>query len=971
VHKCQELNTPKQNSILMKNSFLIFGLLFMFKFAVGQVMITDFLYKDGDKSSSPSNFVEFNQKMFLEATTESFGREIWVTEGNVNEAIILKDINPGKNSGIHAFSESSVIINNTLYFIANDGNSIGEIWKTDGTAEGTQKVTNFLNSNISRLTLIGEHFYFLIKKNDLLQVWISDGSYTGTRIVKDNLPIWNSITFQGKCNNTFIFTFQPYGSNSCKVWRSDGTSDGTYPITMEISGNGAGSIGSSALSQYIEFNNELYFVSRDYLHKTDGTLDNTVIITSLYSAETGFITFADVIEANEKLYFSFFKVDNYHLFIWESDGTESGSNKIYDESGNRYFTTSNLLGMEDALIFCGVNNTGGTSLLNLSLTDYSVSHIKELQDSIEKPFIFSRDYDLCKIQKINENKIFCSSPIDSYQRKGWFSELTEETTINIENLDNVINIFRFNGSLYFSKNTDLEGYELWKSDGTEDNIFLLDNINKSKYGMSNKPLISLNSDLIFTANNGVIGDEMWKYNGTTTLLKDIREGPSGSFSDSFIEFDNHIFFVSNDSIHGIELWKTNGTQSGTKIAHDIIEGAERSYPRLLRLHKGILYFIVYKDNHYHLCKSNGSDFELIKDLGENAYGVAYRVLEMISSGDFLYFITTGSGQDLWISDGTESGTSKLKDFYSCNNLTDVNGKLFFISTETFNGNDELWITEGSESNTKLVKVIGDGYSSKPKDLINFNGVLFFTAFTNECGRELWKSDGSDAGTIQIVDLNPGSQNSFVNANFCITDNTMYFSANNGEKGFELWKTDGSEHGTVLVKDINSGVEGSFPNQLVAINNLIYFEACNTEYGAELWKSDGTELGTLMVSDIQPGNLSSSPSNIISIDNDVFFIAEATDNGRQIWKVPFNTIISIPVIFSETDLKVYPNPCVDFVNFNSVLRLENICIYNLHGQLIGIEQPGNNSINISHLPSGLYILRFNFEGKALSRLIIKK
>lgn len=954
----------------MKNALSTLGLLLIFQFANGQEIITDFLYKDGDKSSSPSDFIEFNQKLYFEATSESTGREIWISNGNENESYLLKDINPGNNNGIQtSFSEASVIINNTLYFIAKDRVSNGEIWKTDGTTEGTEKVTNFLNFNISKLTLIDEHFYFLTKNNDSLQVWISDGSEEGTKIVKENLPIWDTPTFQGKCNNTFIFTFQPYGTNDSRVWRSDGTLAGTYPITEEIDGNGAGPGGTSALTQYIEFNNELYFVSRRYLHKTDGTLANTVQITTLQSAATRLVDFADVIEVDGKLYFSFFEADFNRLAIWESDGTASGSNKIYDKFGSRYFMTSNLIGKDGSLIFCGVNNTGGTALIDLSLADYSINYIKELQESIETPFIFIEKFDVCFLRKINENKIFCSSPAGNYQRKGWVSSLTEETTNNYEALDNVSSIFNFEGSIFFSNIAESKGYELWKSDPNQEDFFLLDNINKSKYGLNNKPLSSINSKLIFTANDGTIGDEIWNYNGTIGLLKDIRQGSSSSSSTSFVDYNNDIYFVANDSIHGYELWKTDGTETGTEIVHDIIEGPTSSSPKFLTLHQGKLFFVVYKDNHYHLCKSDGTNMEFIKDLGENDFGVAFRVEEIKSSGDYLYFVTAAAGEDLWISDGTEAGTYKIKDFYSCNNLTDVNGKLFCTAYELYKGETELWNTDGTE--TKLVKDIGQGYSSAPKDLINFDGLLFFTATTEENGRELWKSDGTEEGTIQVVDISTGTQSSFLSANFYILNNTLYFSSMDNEHGLELWKTDGSEIGTEMVKDINSGLEGSFPTQLMAINDLIYFQAYTIEHGIELWKTDGTESGTLLVADIFPGHFSSSPAHIAAVNNDVFFIAETTDKGRQIWKIAYNTINSIPEAFSETEIAVYPNPCVDFINFKTDSRLEEVAIYNSNGQLISIEQTMNNRLNISQLPPGLYIMRFDTADQTISKKIIKK
>ena len=55
-----------------------------------------------------------------------------------------------------------------------------------------------------------------------------------------------------------------------------------------------------------------------------------------------------------------------------------GTNKIYDEYSDRYFVTFNLIGIDDNLIFCGVNDTGGSSLVKLNLIDYSTTHLKEL-----------------------------------------------------------------------------------------------------------------------------------------------------------------------------------------------------------------------------------------------------------------------------------------------------------------------------------------------------------------------------------------------------------------------------------------------------------------------------------------------------------------------------------------------------------------------------------------------------------------
>lgn len=940
---------------------LILGILVFNKYTNGQEMITDFVSGDTDKGSSPSGFVEFREMMFFQAITEGYGREIWVTNGNENEVFILKDIYPGSNSGIQTLlSKSSVILNNTLYFIANDGTSNGEIWKTDGTTEGTEKMTDFLNSGISELTLVGSNFYFLIKSSDSLQVWISDGSKAGTKIVRKDLPISNSPSFQGKCNNTFIFTFQSFGSTFySRVWRSDGTASGTYPITGEIDGNGAGLGGTPALSHYIEYNNELYFLSRENLFKTDGTLENTVIG---FNPLGGYlIEYGDAVVANSKLYFSFFNMYDNRLLIWEYDVTESADQIIYDKSGDRYFMPSNLLANDNALIFCGVNNDGGTSLIKLNLNDHSLNYIKELEDTPRTPFIFIEYIDACDIQFIGENKVFCSVPDENYYLNGWISGLSEESTINFQNLLNVENMFSFEDSYYYSCNyNEMEGSELWKYNGAGENFYMVDNINKSRYGLRNQQLINLNSDLIFAANDGITGEEIWKYNQGSTLLKDIRKGYAGSYCNYLTRFDNNIFFNSNDSIHGFELWKTNGTETGTMIFYDLLEGTGSSNPENMTIHNGNLYFIAKIDGHDQLFKCDGNNIEMIKDLGQEL------VKEMCSSADYLYLATWFG---LWISDGTSQGSYLLKDFGICRNLTDVDGKLYFVASESWGGDEELWSTDGTESGTRLVKDICVEQSSQPDHLICYNGELVFTSNTAENGREIWKSDGTENGTKQMVDITPGTKSSLQNPNFCIANNILFFVASEGENGFELWKTDGTESGTTLVKDINPGIEGSFPNALVSIKDLLYFQAYDAEHGSELWKSDGTESGTVMVADILPGVLSSLPTNICLIDNDVLFIAESADKGRQIWKMPYNSISSSNESLEKPELTIFPNPCFDLIHFNA--KVEKICIYSSLGNLINVIKPENSPIDISELPSGLYLMKFKIDGIEINKKIIKK
>jgi trimeric autotransporter adhesin len=136
-----------------------------------------------------------------------------------------------------------------------------------------------------------------------------------------------------------------------------------------------------------------------------------------------------------------------------------------------------------------------------------------------------------------------------------------------------------------------------------------------------------------------------------------------------------------------------------------------------------------------------------------------------------------------------------------------------------------------------------------------NGALVFSADDGVNGRELWRSDGTEAGTVQVADIRAGALNGFPDA-MAVAGSIVLLSADNGSIGREVWKSDGTAAGTMLVKDINLGAGSGFPqfgvSAILNLNGSIYFVADDGANGTELWKSDGTESGTVRVKDIRAG-----------------------------------------------------------------------------------------------------------------------
>ena len=239
------------------------------------------------------------------------------------------------------------------------------------------------------------------------------------------------------------------------------------------------------------------------------------------------------------------------------------------------------------------------------------------------------------------------------------------------------------------------------------------------------------------------------------------------------------------------------------------------------------------------------------------------------SGMFVYngLLYFWGNSKLYRTDGTAAGTFALSTTTAGTlSAAGSGGKVFFLGFNAATG-QELWATDGTTAGTSMVMDIYPGaISSAPRYFSAMpGGKVFFAAFDDTGGRsDPWVSDGTPAGTFQLKKMGvayppPSPFTTYYSSysdflGFTQVGATTLFAGTDSAHGTELWKTNGTTAGTMLVKDIVPGAGGSLStaSYFTVLNGKLVFTA-TTAAGYNLWTSDGTDTGTHMIIDLEPAN----------------------------------------------------------------------------------------------------------------------
>lgn len=849
-----------------------------------------------EEGSSPANFTEVNGITFFSVNTID-GYNLWKTDGTEAGTVVVSTQAIDIHETFYGVPNFYVFNNELYYYVQKpkigDSYQLPELWRTDGTnntlvaneipvipiyylnnaiyyqsyqslykIEGgiSVKVKDFGTSNfytkeppiILDNQLIFYTTHSVVNEIPTLQVWRSDGTTSGTTIIKDIDKLFNfdPSGYEDKKlslkigNQVYFIIKRDIGSNnvSVELWKTDGVS------TMFIK----------------EIANYDYFFD-DSVYRIASKLANF----------------------NGKLLFNFYNE------IWISDGTLTGTNKVKTISSLNYDVASGKWGiLNDKFYFAGFSgtNTDGSNDFELWQSDGTTTGTLLLKN-ISPANSSNPNY----FKTIN-NKLYFKAQNEEI----WQSDGTMNGTVFIQNIPKPANspsyyqtkpelIYTSNNYLLYSYYSEQNGFELWKTNGVSQN--LLKNISTAhKTSLGGDKKVKLGNTWYF---NGMDyrGAELWKSDGTpegTVLVKDLNTGSNSSIIQQIVAVGNLVYFtVIFTGENTIRFYKSDGTEVGT-VAMNVDIYAQTNY---LTPSNNYLFFMA----RYFAESTPWIHNEQTTETRPISTGYLYDRLPdfLVALQDRLTFSSyNGTYSGLWISDGSRENTKRV-----CENETvnvplnpicniEFKNKLYFFSFY-YDSNSirryALFESDGTKIGTKIVKEFDQNLvSSYALFLEKSNDRIYFRAtFNLGVGFDLWASDGTAEGTVFLKTVNiPYTVNvdmkfAAVGSQFYIFINQQYSTLDN-----VVWTSDGTVDGTkqILLKQNSPAVSSIIPFKC-----KLYFNLFDTKNGKELWESDGTVEGTHLTGEVITGTGNSHVENLISFENKLVFWANSATSGTIMWQ----------------------------------------------------------------------------------------
>jgi ELWxxDGT repeat protein len=452
--------------------------------------------------------------------------------------------------------------------------------------------------------------------------------------------------------------------------------------------------------------------------------------------------------------------------------------------------------------------------------------------------------------------------------------------------------------------TPTSGEEFWIAESPGAELRNLQQIQPGRLGSQVRTPTNVDGVVFYIGTLSLEGPsaQLWKLDPRTGGTEQLTFFPLGqdsvqSYSD-LTAAGNMLYFFKNNPGVGTELWKSDGTRTGTQRVALVSRPSQAAGAYNLTAVGGTLYFVSTLSGSHELWQSDGTEAGTIHVPVAGSTQLLRNPMNLTSFRGRLYFEAWNEtfGGGLWASDGTPAGTVLVSGFGlpPTSNPGSPQGAsvpsqflshrgLLYMSVKWSGGGAELWVSDGTTSGTVLVKdIYPGGVGSSIRALTEFGNDVYFGADDGVHGLELWKTDGTNSGTIMVRDLRPGPESSGVQSLLGASPR-IYFFADDGVHGLEPWVADGTAEGTHMVADLNSGPAGSTTASRAVFGELMYFSLYFHSTGNQVWVTDGTEPGTRIARPWPSGSASSDPNWITVKDDAALFVTQGELSKAGLWR----------------------------------------------------------------------------------------
>ncbi|HEY8962314.1 MAG TPA: ELWxxDGT repeat protein, partial [Luteolibacter sp.] len=434
----------------------------------------------------------------------------------------------------------------TLFFTACDAAHGQELWKSDGTPRGTKLLKDVLpglGSSFPReLTVVGNTLFFIADDfQHGFQLWKSDGTPDGTRLVKDlagDTPALAPKSLKAAGNKLFFLL--PGENGLDRLWTSDGTEEGTVEVLPDDAS-------WDSPHDLTIFKDTLVFVREDSVYRTDGTAAGTI---SLGSIDTS-LEPVQYFVGDDILYFV--TTDWWwEQSLWKSDGSPGGTTLVTRFDGE--FDEGEILG--NTLVFSMWASGLGYELWCSDGTSSGTQLLKDL------------------------------APDDS--------SYPEKLTV----------AGKF---IYFTAEPPETGSELWRTDGTEAGTTLVADLNPGAESSIIVELQPVGERLYFSTWDDT--GKLWVTDGSARGTRLLKSEPHYHDLGHLVSGENVLFFVASE-----QLWRTNGAKRGTVQLTGLRDRSGSASSRYSLLYPagpiqragGRVFFSAYDGNRTSLWSSRGT-----------------------------------------------------------------------------------------------------------------------------------------------------------------------------------------------------------------------------------------------------------------------------------------------------------------------------------------------------------------------------